>query len=71
MDTVVEILGEAIKAFVVFRPGTTAKTSELELFLKRRLPPFKLPSSIEVRDDLPKNESGKIMKQDLRAESGS
>ena len=61
-----EILGEAIKAFVVFRPGTTPDLEALKSFLGRRLPPYKLPGQYAVREDLPKNESGKIMKQALR-----
>ncbi len=66
-----ELLGEAIKAFVVFRqgaaPGAAPDTvKELERFLKRRLPAFKVPATYEVREDLPKNESGKIMKARLQ-----
>ncbi len=64
-----EILGEAIKAFVVFRPGTTPDLEALKLFLGRRLPPYKLPGQYAVREDLPKNESGKIMKQALREQA--
>lgn len=66
-----EILGEAIKAYVVFRPGSPATLKELEAFLKRRLAAFKVPTLYEARSDLPKNESGKIMKQALRAESAT
>ncbi|MBD3223778.1 MAG: AMP-binding protein [Caldithrix sp.] len=63
-----EILGEAPKAFVVFKDGTQvteAKREEIALFLKQRLATFKLPKSIEIRDSLPKNESGKIQKLQL------
>jgi acyl-coenzyme A synthetase/AMP-(fatty) acid ligase len=42
---------------------------ELERFLKRRLPAYKTPATYEVRDDLPKNESGKIMKARLQAQN--
>lgn len=61
-----EILGEAIKAFVVFRDGGDAGLPDLDRFLRKRLPPYKMPQSIETRADLPKNESGKIMKAALR-----
>ncbi|MFN7964667.1 MAG: class I adenylate-forming enzyme family protein [Acidobacteriota bacterium] len=61
-----EILGEAIKALVVFRGDATAGEQGLTLFLKKRLPAYKQPSIIESRADLPKNESGKIMKQKLK-----
>jgi len=63
-----EILGERIRAFVVLREGCTLETTALEKTLKKKLPPYKVPSEIVVRDDLPKNESGKIMKQLLRKE---
>jgi acyl-coenzyme A synthetase/AMP-(fatty) acid ligase len=34
--------------------------------LQRRLPAFKHPKWVEFRDDLPKNQSGKILKAALR-----
>lgn len=61
-----EVLGEAIKACVVFRGDPKSGVEALAQFLKRRLPLYKQPSSIESYSDLPKNESGKIMKQKLR-----
>ena len=61
-----EILGETIKAFVVFREGSKADLDGLLDFVNQRLPAYKKPSSFEVLDGLPKNESGKIMKQVLR-----
>ena len=61
-----EILGEAIKAFVVFRGDAAVGTAGLEAFLKKRLPAYKQPSIIQARLDLPKNEAGKIMKQQLK-----
>ncbi len=64
-----EILGEAIRAYVVFREGSAATADDLANFLKKRLPAYKRPAEIVVRDDLPRNESGKIMKQQLRAEA--
>jgi len=63
-----EILGERIKAFVVLRESGSVDASTLTKFLGPRVPGYKLPHIIEFRDELPKNESGKIMKQALRAE---
>ena len=40
----------------------------LARLLKRRLPPYKVPDEIFLCEDLPKNESGKIMKQALKRE---
>jgi acyl-CoA synthetase (AMP-forming)/AMP-acid ligase II len=64
-----EILGERIRAFVVPRDDSGFDPSALERFLKTKLPPYKVPTEIIARDELPKNESGKIMKQVLREES--
>lgn len=63
-----EILGEQIKALIVLREGAELSADELGKFLRGVLPAYKLPGVVEFRDDLPKNESGKIMKQVLRAE---
>ncbi len=62
-----EILEEAIHAFVVFRPGSTATATDLEKFLERRLPAYKMPSRYEIRGDLPKSGAGKILKASLRS----
>jgi long-chain acyl-CoA synthetase len=60
-----EILGEAIKAFVVPSDGALT-TGQVRDHLSRRLPSFKLPKEIEIRPELPKNQSGKILKAALR-----
>lgn len=62
-----DVLGEAPKAFLV----TTKERRELIIgempqFLQERLAPYKIPRSYEIRDSLPKNESGKIQKLKLR-----
>lgn len=62
-----EILGEAIRAFVVLREGSALTARELEGFAAARLPEYKVPAEILLRTDLPKNASGKIQKQKLRA----
>ena len=65
-----EVLGEAIKAFVV-RCNETLSEEEVKGHLQRRLPSFKHPKWIQFRHDLPKNQSGKILKSVLReAEAG-
>lgn len=62
-----ETLGESIKAFVVLAPGMQVESAELARFLSERLPAFKIPQQWAFVSELPKNESGKIMKQSLRA----
>ena len=63
-----DLLGEAIRAYVVFRGEPEA--AELERHLKRVLPAYKVPTQLEVLAELPKNLSGKIDKQALRAFAG-
>jgi long-chain acyl-CoA synthetase len=65
-----DLLGEAIVAYVVFREDGAAHVDELQDFLKTRLPVYKVPSEILGVPELPKNESGKIMKQQLRDGAG-
>lgn len=60
-----EVLGEAIKAFVV-RCHATLTEEDVKGHLQRRLPAFKHPKWVEFRDELPKNQSGKILKAVLR-----
>ncbi len=62
-----ELLGDRLRAFVVAKADGAVDGNSLGLFLKERLPAYKIPSDIELRADLPKNESGKIMKEALRA----
>ncbi len=62
-----EVLGEAVKAFVVLRESATLQTDEtLKRFLREHLAPYKVPKVLEVVDGLPKNEAGKIQKLELR-----
>ncbi len=61
-------LGEAIKVFIVPRDGTVLDQDSIIKQLKNKLPAFKLPKYIEFREDLPKNESGKILKTVLKEE---
>jgi len=65
-----EILGERIKAYVVLRDGGEVDGKSLTKFLGPRMAGYKLPHLFEFREELAKNESGKIMKQVLRADRG-
>ena len=58
--------GEAVKAFVVLKPGNAASEEELVLFCKKNLANYKAPKSIEFIDALPRTGSGKIYKKGLR-----
>ncbi|MBA3280672.1 MAG: long-chain-fatty-acid--CoA ligase, partial [Acidimicrobiia bacterium] len=58
--------GETVKAVVVARPGTEIDEAELIAFARQRLAGFKLPRSVDLVDELPRNPTGKILKKDLR-----
>jgi long-chain acyl-CoA synthetase len=58
--------GEAIKAFIVLKPGSCLSAEELRYFAKEHLANFKVPQTIEIREDLPKNRTGKIDKEFLK-----
>ncbi len=60
-----ELLGEAIKAFIVLTQNVDMDIHEVIKFCKKRLPQSKVPKYIEFIDRLPKNESGKVMKKKL------
>ncbi|MFJ1733490.1 fatty acid--CoA ligase [Streptomyces sp. NPDC088254] len=59
--------GEAVRAFVVLRPGTTVKPRELKLHLQGLVADFKTPSGYEFVESIPRNPSGKILRRELRA----
>jgi carnitine-CoA ligase len=61
------IRDEAIKAFVVPRPGSAIAVSELIAWCEQRLAKFKVPSHLEFVDDLPRTSVGKVQKGALRA----
>ncbi len=60
--------GEAVKAWVVMRPGASASIDELRAYARTKLAPFKVPSHIEFRDSLPKTMAGKVLRRALVAE---
>jgi fatty-acyl-CoA synthase len=57
---------EAVCAVVVPRDGETIDQEELIGFARARLARFKVPKRVVVRDSLPKNPSGKVLKRELR-----
>lgn len=58
--------GETIKAVVVLKPGMKATEEELIEFCKVRLASYKKPSSIDFYPELPKSDTGKILRRALR-----
>ncbi len=60
--------GEAVAAVVVTRQGSSASVSELQDWVKGRLRSSRVPSRIEFKDDLPYNETGKLLRRVVRAD---
>ena len=58
--------GEEVKAVVAFVPGKQAGDEEIIAWCKERLAAYKYPRIIEVRDELPKGPTGKLLKRELR-----
>jgi acetyl-CoA synthetase len=64
------VAGELVKAFVVLRGGVSddaALRHDLMAFARRRLGAAVAPREIDVRTELPRTRSGKIMRRLLRA----
>jgi long-chain acyl-CoA synthetase len=59
-------LGEEVRAVVAFKKGQSAEEDEIIAFAKERLAAYKYPRSVEIRDELPKNATGKILKKELK-----
>lgn len=62
------IWGERVTAVVVLRPGTSLTLDQLRTHCEGRLGSFKTPKQLIVRNDLPRNPSGKVLKRVLRGE---
>ncbi|MBV9039357.1 MAG: AMP-binding protein [Acidimicrobiia bacterium] len=62
-----EVLGEDVAAFVVVREGVAIDADELREFCGQRLADYKVPRQITIVDTLPRNATGKVLKQQLLA----
>ena len=60
--------GEAVKVFIVLKPGESATEQDMITFCEGKLAKYKWPTEIEFRDELPKSNVGKVLKKDLRAQ---
>ena len=58
--------GECVAAVVVLRPGAELDLAQLRAFCRERLAGFKTPRQLLLRDSLPRNPSGKVLKRVLR-----
>ncbi len=60
--------GEAVKMFVVVRPGETLTKEQVMEHMRANVTGYKVPRSIEFRDTLPATNVGKILRRELRDE---
>jgi acyl-CoA synthetase (AMP-forming)/AMP-acid ligase II len=58
-------LGQEVKAVVVRRDGVTLDEADVRDWVAAALAPFKVPTHVEFRTELPYNATGKVVKRDL------
>jgi long-chain acyl-CoA synthetase len=58
--------GEAVKSFVVLRPGASLTVEELQDYCRKSLVKYKVPTRVEFVDALPRSGVGKINKLELK-----
>ncbi len=63
--------GEAVKAWVVLKPGQVVSVDDLREWCKKDLAGYKVPKQIEFREELPKSTVGKILRRELIKEHSS
>jgi long-chain acyl-CoA synthetase len=61
-----DVKGEAVKAWVVLRAGQRVNEADLRAFCREKLAPYKVPSQIEFRSELPKTMVGKVLRRALK-----
>jgi long-chain acyl-CoA synthetase len=61
-----ERTGEAVKIFVVLKPGSALTAEAIQDYAREQVTAYKVPRQIEFREDLPKSNVGKILRRELR-----
>jgi len=57
--------GEAVKAWIVLRPGQQVTADEIRAYCRKKLVGYKVPKQIEFTDSLPKTLVGKVLRRAL------
>jgi acyl-CoA synthetase (AMP-forming)/AMP-acid ligase II len=63
-----DVLGEDLVAFVTLRPGAQATAEDLRTHTLEQLARYKVPRQWTFVEGLPRNATGKVLKQQLRAQ---
>jgi len=61
-----KVKGESVRAVVALKRDCRATEKELIDFCSSRLAKFKVPQTVEIREELPKSSTGKILRRLLR-----
>ncbi len=59
--------GEVVKAVCVAKPGHTIDPASVIAWARERIAGFKVPKSVDVVPELPRNPTGKVLRRALRA----
>jgi len=62
--------GEAIKAYVVTRPGVPIEEDDVIAFAAERLPSYKCPTKVWFVDQIPRGITGKVLRYELKQSEG-
>jgi long-chain acyl-CoA synthetase len=60
--------GETVKAFVVLKEKQQAIAEEIIEYCQKNMAKYKVPTSVEFRQELPKSNVGKVLRKMLREE---
>lgn len=61
-----EVFGESVCAHVALKPAAKLSSADVIAWLKERLASYQVPKIVKIDGDLPREESGKIMKRKIR-----
>ena len=62
-----DVMGEVPKAYVALKPGAKVEPEALLIHCRGVLASYKVPTSLEILDELPKGPTGKILRRSLSA----
>ncbi|HET7312180.1 MAG TPA: AMP-binding protein [Mycobacteriales bacterium] len=64
-----ERFGQALVAHVALRGGASVGGDELRAHVKKALANYKVPREVVIHDELPRNETGKVLKRELKEDN--
>jgi fatty-acyl-CoA synthase len=64
-----EKFGQRLKAFVVLEDGAELSEDDIKKYIKENLANYKVPREVVFIDELPRNQTGKVLKKKLLEET--